>query len=84
MAEALWSLIGVFVGFLLSEGTQWLKKRSERQELRTALNAELQSIVRMVPSKLDILLRRSNISRMLASCLRHLHISRHRFMGASF
>ena len=60
MSEALWSLIGVVVGFLLSEGTQWLKRRAERRELHTALFAELRSIVRMAPSKLDILSQAGN------------------------
>jgi hypothetical protein len=57
MAEALWSLIGVFIGFLLSEGTQWLKIRFEQRGLHSAMTAELQSIVRMIPSKIDILVQ---------------------------
>lgn len=55
MSEALWSLIGVFVGFLLSEVAHWLKQRAERRERRAALISELRSIIRMIPSKLDIL-----------------------------
>lgn len=55
MSEAIWSLVGVFVGFLLSEGTQWIKRHTERRELHASLFAELQSIIRMTPSKLEIL-----------------------------
>jgi hypothetical protein len=55
MNEALWSLLGVFVGFLLAEGTQWVKSKISNRELRKGLIAELQSIIRMIPSRIDIL-----------------------------
>jgi len=55
MTEAIWSLLGVVLGFALAEGTQWLKRHRLRKRLREALVAELQSINRMVPSKVDVL-----------------------------
>lgn len=55
MTEAIWSLLGVVLGFALAEGAQWLRRYSLRIRLRESLVAELQSITRMVPSKVDIL-----------------------------
>lgn len=55
MNEALWSLLGVFVGFILAEGTQWVKSKLSDRELRKGLTAELQSIIRMIPSRVNIL-----------------------------
>ncbi|MCD1597740.1 hypothetical protein [Rheinheimera aquimaris] len=55
MTEAIWSLLGVVLGFALAEGAQWLKRRRLRVRLRKSLVAELQSIMRMVPSKVDVL-----------------------------
>jgi hypothetical protein len=55
MSEGIWSLLGVVVGFGLSELAQWFRACIEHRTLRKALTAELQSIVRMIPNKLDIL-----------------------------
>ncbi|PKG54945.1 MULTISPECIES: hypothetical protein [Halomonadaceae] len=55
MTEAIWSLLGVVLGFVLAESAQWLKRLKLRFRLRKSLVAELQSITRMVPSKLDVL-----------------------------
>jgi hypothetical protein len=55
MTEAIWSLLGVVLGFALAEGAQWLKCHRLRNRLRKSLVAELQSITRMVPSKVDVL-----------------------------
>ncbi|WP_346837980.1 hypothetical protein [Microbulbifer sp. SAOS-129_SWC] len=55
MMEAIWSLLGVVLGFVLAEGAQWLKRHRLRIRLRKSLVAELQSIIRMVPSKVDVL-----------------------------
>jgi predicted MPP superfamily phosphohydrolase len=57
MHEALWSLLGVLVGFILSEGTQLVKSKFSEKELREGLLAELQAITRMIPSRHDILLQ---------------------------
>lgn len=55
MIEALLSLLGVVLGFILAEGTQWLKRHKLRIRFRKSLVAELESITRMVPSKVDVL-----------------------------
>jgi len=55
MTEAIWSLLGVVLGFALAEGAQLLKRLRLRGRLRKSLVAELQSITRMVPSKVDVL-----------------------------
>lgn len=55
MTEAIWSLFGVVLGFVLAESAQWLKLHRLRNRLRKSLLAELQSITRMVPSKVDVL-----------------------------
>lgn len=55
MLEAILSLIGVVLGFLLSEGKRWYDEKSVKKNLRIALTEELGSIIRMTPSKLDIL-----------------------------
>nr|WP_320135171.1 hypothetical protein [uncultured Amphritea sp.] len=60
MAEAIWSLLGVVLGFALAEGAQWLKRYKLRIRLRKSLVSELQSITRMVPSKVDILNQAEN------------------------
>lgn len=60
MTEAVFSLVGVFLGFILSEGKRWLDARSLKKTLRAALLQELGSIVRMTPSKLDILEQAEN------------------------
>lgn len=51
MHEALWSLLGVFVGFALTEVTAWFKARKTAHSLRRALDGELASIARMIPLK---------------------------------
>lgn len=53
--EAFWSLLGVVLGFVLAETAQWLRQHRLRKRLRNSLVAELESIVRMVPRKVDIL-----------------------------
>lgn len=55
MTEAIWSLFGVVLGFVLAEGAQWFKLHRLRDQLRKSLLSELQSITRMVPSKVDVL-----------------------------
>lgn len=55
MTEAIWSLLGVVLGFALAESAQWLKRLRLKSRLRKSLIAELQSITRMVPSKVDVL-----------------------------
>lgn len=55
MLEAVLSLAGVVLGFLLSEGKRSYDAKSVKKSLRVALIEELGSIVRMIPSKLDIL-----------------------------
>jgi hypothetical protein len=49
------SLCGVALGFGLSELSQWLKGRRKKREYRSALEAELSAIVRMAPSRIDLL-----------------------------
>ena len=66
MTEAIWSLLGVVLGFALAEGAQWLKRYRLRKRLRESLVAELQSITRMVPSKVDV----------LSQAKRHFKVSR--------
>jgi len=53
--EAFWSLLGVVLGFVLAEMSLCLKQCRLRKRLRNSLVAELKSIIRMVPSKVDIL-----------------------------
>jgi len=51
------TLIGVILGFGLSELSQWRKSRKATRILRKALDAELTSILRMTPDKEDILVQ---------------------------
>jgi hypothetical protein len=57
MSEGLWSLVGVVVGFGLAELTQWLKTLRNDQALRGGLKAELETIVRMIPHKVSIIVQ---------------------------
>lgn len=51
MSEGLWSLLGVFVGFTLSEGWSSYKARRTAKSLRRELDQELRAILRMLPFK---------------------------------
>ena len=52
-----WGLIGVVVGFCLSEGTRLLREKCRIHKLKRVLKAELQAVKGQIRDKKDILLQ---------------------------
>ena len=67
-----WSLIGVALGFVLGEGSRWLRERLRIRRLKMSIRLELQTIIAQIPDKEDILrqainaLERKNVLPMVA------------------
>jgi len=55
MTGEIFTLLGVMLGFGLSEISQWIKRYLSQKAIRKSLDSELMSILRMIPEKEDIL-----------------------------
>lgn len=52
--QSFWALIGVLFGFLLGEGTRYIRYRLRRYRLERIIEEELKSILVQIPQKKDI------------------------------
>ena len=50
-----WTLIGVALGFVLAEGSRWLREKLRIRRLTGSIRVELQTILSQIPDKEDIL-----------------------------
>lgn len=57
MPEWIAALLGVFIGFFLSEGTAILKEKARAKKYRTALFDELETILYQISQKEDIAIK---------------------------
>ena len=55
MIGGIFTLVGVFAGFALAEGTNLIRAFYKKRRMIKALKAEVESIIRMMPFKRDIL-----------------------------